>query len=162
VNKVTSAISMSLDAFVAGPNQSFENPFGDIPQDLLHRWMFDEPEKHQAELNALTDAGAFIMGGNMFGPKQKRESRDWKGWPQWGDNPPYHAPVFVLSGKHRDPIAMEGGTTYFFVADGIEAALSAAKEVAGERNVTIMAGFQAKASLTHLDPDGRMCYTAEK
>src|SRR5215469_1592100 len=88
MNKVTSAISMSLDAFVAGHNQSFENPFGDIPEDFLHHWMFDEPEKHQAELNALTDAGAFIMGSNMFGPKQKRESRDWKGWPQWGDNPP--------------------------------------------------------------------------
>src|SRR6266446_618986 len=63
MKKVTSAISMSLDAFVAGPNQSFEKPFGDIPEDLLHHWMFDEPEKHQAEINALTDAGAFIMGG---------------------------------------------------------------------------------------------------
>jgi dihydrofolate reductase len=140
MNKVTCGIAMSLDAFVAGPNQSFEKPFGDIPEDLLHRWMFDEPEKHQAELHALTDAGAFIMGSNMFGPKQKRESPDWKGWPQWGDNPPYHAPVFVLSHKHRDPIAMEGGTTYFFVADGIEAALSAAKEVALERNVALMGG----------------------
>jgi len=140
LNKVTSAISMSLDAFVAGANQSLEKPFGDIPEDLLHHWMFDEPEKHQAEINALTDAGAFIMGSNMFGPKPKRESNDWKGWPQWGDNPPYHAPVFVLSQKQRDPIAMEGGTTYFFVADGIEAALSRAKEVAGERNVAIMGG----------------------
>jgi len=140
LNKVTSAISMSLDAFVAGANQSLEKPFGDIPEDLLHHWMFDESEKHQAEINALTDAGAFIMGSNMFGPKPKRESNDWKGWPQWGDNPPYHAPVFVLSQKQRDPIAMEGGTTYFFVADGIEAALSRAKEVAGERNVAIMGG----------------------
>ncbi len=111
MKKVTCSISMSLDAFVAGPNQSFEKPFGDIPEDLLHHWMFDEPEKHQAEINALTDAGAFIMGSNMFGPKPKRESNDWKGWPQWGDNPPYHAPVFVLSHKQRDPIAMEGGTT---------------------------------------------------
>ena len=77
MNKVTSAISMSLDAFVAGANQSLEKPFGDIPEDLLHHWMFDEPEKHQAERNALTDAGAFIMGSNMFGPKEKRGSTDW-------------------------------------------------------------------------------------
>src|SRR6266704_1088143 len=112
MNKVTCSITMSLDAFVAGPNQSFEKPFGDIPENLLHHWMFDEPGKHQAEINALTDAGAFIMGSNMFGPKEKRESNDWKGWPQWGDNPPYHAPVFVLSHKQRDPIGMEGGTTY--------------------------------------------------
>ena len=140
MNKVTCGITMSLDAFVAGLNQSAEKPFGDIDETILHRWMFEELEKHQAQLNALMDAGAFIMGSNMYGPKEKRESPDWKGWPQWGDNPPYHAPVFVLSHKRRDPIAMEGGTTYIFIADGIEAALSAAKEVAGERNVAIMGG----------------------
>jgi dihydrofolate reductase len=140
MNKVTCGIAMSLDAFVAGPNQSFEHPFGDIPEDLLHRWMFEEPDKHQAQLQALMDAGAFIMGSNMYGPKEKRETPDWKGWPQWGDDPPYHAPVFVLSHKRRDPIAMEGGTTYIFIADGIEAALSAAKEAAGQRNVAIMGG----------------------
>ena len=138
MHKVTCGISMSLDAFVAGPNQSFEKPFGDIPENFLHHWMFDEPEKHQAELDALLDAGAFIMGSNMFGPKEKRESNDWKGW--WGDNPPYHAPVFVLSENQRDPIAMEGGTTFIFIPDGIEAALSQAKEVAGERNVAIAGG----------------------
>jgi dihydrofolate reductase len=138
MNKVTCGITMSLDAFVAGPNQSFEKPFGDIDENILHHWMFGEPEKHQAELLALTDAGAFIMGSNMYGPIDMRESNDWKGW--WGDNPPYHAPVFVLSHKRRDPIAMEGGTTYIFIADGIEAALSAAKEAAGERNVALMGG----------------------
>src|SRR6266480_3032669 len=83
MNKVTCSITMSLDAFVAGPNQSFEKPFGDIPENFLHHWMFDEPEKQQAELDALLDAGAFIMGSNMFGPKEKRESNDWKGW--WGE-----------------------------------------------------------------------------
>src|SRR5260370_18634699 len=140
MNKVTCGITMSLDAFVAGSNQSFENAFGDMHENFLHHWMSDEPEKHQAELHALTDAGAFILGSNMYGPKEKRESPDWKGWPQWGDNPPYHAPVFVLSHKRRDPIAMEGGTTYIFIADGIEAALSQAKEVAEERNVAIMGG----------------------
>ncbi|EFH85156.1 dihydrofolate reductase family protein [Ktedonobacter racemifer] len=138
MNKVTCSIAMSLDAFVAGPNQSFEKPFGDIPENLLHHWMFDEPEKHQAELDALQDAGAFIMGSNMFGPKEKRGSTDWKGW--WGENPPYHAPVFVLSQNRRDPIAMEGSTTFFFIADGIEAALSRAKEVAGERPIAIAGG----------------------
>ncbi len=129
---------MSLDAFVAGPNQSFEKPFGDIPENFFHHWMFDEPEKHQAELDALRDAGAFLMGSNMFGPKEKRESNDWKGW--WGENPPFHAPVFVLSEKQRDPIPMEGGTTFIFIPDGIEAALSQAKEVARERNVAIAGG----------------------
>ena len=138
MHKVTCGISMSLDAFVAGPNQSFEKPFGDIPENFLHHWMFDEPEKHQAELDALLDAGAFIMGSNMFGPKEKRESNDWKGW--WGDNPPYHAPVFVLSENQRDPLPMEGGTTFIFIPDGIEAALSQAKEVAGERNVALAGG----------------------
>jgi dihydrofolate reductase len=140
MNKVTCGITMSLDACVAGPNQSFEKPFGAIPDDLLHRWMFEEPDKHQAPLQALMDAGAFIMGSNMYGPKEKRESPDWRGWPQWGDNPPYHAPVFVLSHKRRDPIAMEGGTTYIFMADGIQAALAAAQEAAGQRNVAIMGG----------------------
>jgi dihydrofolate reductase len=128
---------MSLDAFVAGPNQSFENPFGDTPVTIFHGWIAEEPEKHQA---AFTDAGAFILGSNMYGPKEKRESLNWKGW--WGDNPPYHAPVFVLSHTRRDPIAMEGGTTYFFMADGIQAALSAAQEAAGQRDVAIMGGAQ--------------------
>jgi len=131
---------MSLDAFVAGPNQRFEKPFGDIPENVLHRWMFYEPEKHQAELDALTDAGAFIMGSNMFGPQEKRESHDWKGW--WGENPPFHAPVFVLTSHQRDPLPMEGGTTFVFIPDGIEVALSQAKAVAGERNVAIAGGAQ--------------------
>src|SRR6266700_2127436 len=138
MNKVTCSIAMSLDAFVAGPNQRFEKPFGDIPENLLHHWMFDEPEKHQTELDALLGAGAFIMGSNMFGPKEKRGSIDWKGW--WGENPPYHAPVFVLSEKRRDPLVMEGGTTFIFIADCIEAALSQAKEVAGERTIAISGG----------------------
>ncbi|HLV99507.1 MAG TPA: dihydrofolate reductase family protein [Ktedonobacterales bacterium] len=142
MSKVTCGIAMSVDAFVAGPNQSFDNPFGDTPVTVFHGWIFEEPEKHQAELHVLTDAGAFILGSNMYGPKEKRESPDWKGWPQWGDNPPYHAPVFVLSHKRREPIVMEGGTTYIFSADGIEATLSAAKAAAGERNVAIMGGAQ--------------------
>lgn len=138
MNKVTFSIAMSVDAFVAAPNQRFEKPMGDIPENALHHWMFDEPEKHEAELASLVGAGAFIMGNNMFCPKDKRGDANWKGW--WGENPPYHAPVFVLSETPRDPIPMEGGTTFTFVTDGIQAALSRAKEVAGERHILIAGG----------------------
>ena len=139
--KVTSGMAMSLDGFTAGTNQSFEKPFGDnFDSDLLDRWMFAEPEKHKhkKEIDAILDAGAFIMGSNMFGPIDRKYNPEWKGW--WGDNPPYHAPVFVLSHKKRQPVKMEGGTTFFFVTDGIESALSKAKEAAGDRNVKIMGG----------------------
>jgi dihydrofolate reductase len=139
--KVTSGIVMSLDGFTAGVNQSFERPFGDnFDSNLLDRWMFEAPEKnkHTKEIEAILDAGAFIMGSNMFGPRDRREKPEWKGW--WGDNPPYHAPVFVLSHKEREPIEMKGGTTFIFVTDGIESALSKAKEAAGDRNVKIMGG----------------------
>ena len=139
--KVTSGLTISLDGFGAGVNQSFEHPFGDnFDSDLLDRWMFAEPEKHKhkKEIDAILDAGAFIMGSNMFGPEDRRDKPEWKGW--WGDNPPYHAPVFVLSQKERKPIEMEGGTTFFFVTDGIESALAKAKEAAGNRNVKIMGG----------------------
>ncbi|HET6747349.1 MAG TPA: dihydrofolate reductase family protein [Candidatus Saccharimonadales bacterium] len=138
MNRVTCGMAMSIDGFVAGPNQNFEHPFGEIPENLLHTWMFDEGDKHKEELDHLLDAGAFIMGSNMFGPKEKRDDPEWKGW--WGDNPPYHGPVFVLSEKARDPIEMEGGTTFYFVTDGIEAALKQAKEAAGDRNVAIAGG----------------------
>ena len=134
-------MTMSLDGFVAGLNQSFEKPFGDnFDSDLLDRWMFTEPEKHKhkKEIDAILDAGAFIMGSNMFGPKDRRDNPDWKGW--WGDHPPYQAPVFVLSHRERQPVEMEGGTTFIFVTDGIESALGKAKEAAGDRNVKIMGG----------------------
>ncbi len=139
--KVTAGMTITLDGFTAGLNQSFEKPFGDnFDSDLLDRWMFAEPEKHKhkREIDAILDAGAFIMGSNMFGPKDRRDTSEWKGW--WGNNPPYHAPVFVLSHKERTPIKMEGGTTFIFVTDGIELALVKAKEAAGNRNVKIMGG----------------------
>lgn len=142
---------MSIDGFTAGHNQTFEKPFGDnFSSDLLDRWMFAEPEKHKhkREIDGILDAGAFIMGSNMFGPKDRRDKPEWKGW--WGKNPPYHAPVFVLSHNKREPIEMEGGTTFIFVTEGIESALSQAKEAArfaeasarraGNRNVKIMGG----------------------
>lgn len=134
-------MTMSLDGFTAGHNQTFEKPFGDnFDSELLDRWMFEEPEKqkHKKEIEGILDAGAFIMGSNMFGPKDRRKKAEWKGW--WGDNPPYHAPVFVLSHRARKSIEMEGGTTFIFVTDGIEAALSKAKEAAGEKDVRIMGG----------------------
>ena len=139
--KVTCGLTMSLDGYAAGNNQSFEKPFGDnFDPNLLDRWMFSEPEKHKhkKEIDAILDAGAFIMGSNMFGPKDRRDKSEWKGW--WGDNPPYHAPVFVLSHKEREPIEMEGGTIFYFVTDGIVSALRKAKEAAGDRDVKIMGG----------------------
>ncbi len=138
MNKVHCSISMSLDGFVAGNNMTVERPFGDMPTDLLHHWMFDEPEKHQAELDAILDAGAFIMGSNMYGPKDRRETAAWKGW--WGDDPPYHAPVFVLTHHARDPIPMAGSTTFYFVADGIQSALAQAKAAAGDKPIAIAGG----------------------
>ncbi len=139
--RVTSGLAVSLDGYAAGNNQSFEKPFGDhFDSDLLDRWMFAEPERHRhkKEIDAILDAGAFIMGSNMFGPEDRREKPEWKGW--WGDNPPYHAPVFVLTHRERPPIGMEGGTIFHFVTDGIESALGKAKEAAGNRNVKIMGG----------------------
>jgi dihydrofolate reductase len=139
--KVTSGMTVTLDGFTAGLNQSFEQPFGDnFDADILDRWMFAEPErhKHKKEIEAILDAGAFIMGKNMFGPKDRRDKPEWKGW--WGDNPPYHAPVFVLSHEERKPIEMAGATTFIFVTDGIESALSKAKKAAGARKVAIMGG----------------------
>jgi dihydrofolate reductase len=140
-NNVSSGMTMTLDGYTAGVHQHFEKPFGDnFDSNLLDRWMFAEPERqnHKKEIDAILDAGAFIMGNNMFGPKERRDSPEWKGW--WGDNPPYHAPVFVLTHKARQPIEMDGGTTFVFVTDGIESALSKAKKAAGNRNVKIMGG----------------------
>ena len=85
--------------------------------------MFEQPEANKAEREAIIEAGAYIMGRNMFGPGRGEWDLDWHGW--WGDDPPYHAPVFVLTHHPREPIEMEGGTTFHFVTDGIEAALRA-------------------------------------
>ncbi len=136
--KVTCGIAVSIDGYVAGLNQSFEKPFGEMPKNLLHRWMFDEPEKHKSEIAALTDAGAYIMGNNMFCTKDKQNNLDWRGW--WGDNPPYHAPVFVLTNNKRDPIVMDGGTTFHFVTDGIDSAYSKAVTATGNRKISIAGG----------------------
>jgi dihydrofolate reductase len=138
MSKVTCGVAMSLDGFVAGDNMTLENPFGHIAPEVLMKWMFDEPEKHKDEIESLTAAGAFIMGSNMFGPEDIRMTDAWKGW--WGDTPPYHAPVFVLSHSSREPITMVGGTTFTFVTDGIESALKQARAAAGTKDVDIAGG----------------------
>lgn len=130
---------MSLDGFIAGPNQRLDSPFGDMDETILHDWMFgDEADQHQAQRDYLVDAGAFIMGKNMFVPPEKLDDPQWKGW--WGDNPPYHAPVFVLCETPRESIPMEGGTTFHFVTEGIDVAFERAKEAAGDKNILIAGG----------------------
>ncbi|MBK3558535.1 dihydrofolate reductase family protein [Streptomyces sp. MBT56] len=140
--RVTCDLSVSADGYSAGLDQSEQRPFGedggDGWGDRLHSWMFATPELRQAELDRLETVGAFIMGRNMFGPVRGTWDRDWKGW--WGDNPPYHAPVFVLTHHPRDPQPMDGGTTFHFVTDGIESALRRAREAAGDRDVSIHGG----------------------
>ena len=100
--------------------------------------MFERADENRAEIDAIVDAGAFIMGRNMFGPDRGDWDPDWSGW--WGEDPPYHAPVFVLAHREREAVPMAGGTTFHFVADGIHAALERARAAAGERNVAIAGG----------------------
>jgi dihydrofolate reductase len=137
-NKVFCDISISADGYVAGPGQTAEKPFGDGPVDRLHAWMFDTPDENRVEIDQVVAAGAFVMGRNMFGPGRGEWDLSWNGW--WGDNPPYHAPVFVLTHYSRKPLTMEGGTTFTFVTDGIESALDQARKAAGDRAVAIAGG----------------------
>ena len=137
MSKVTCDSGVSLDGFSAGPDQSREDPLGKGAE-RIHRWMFEEPEANKAERDAIVEAGAYIMGRHMFGPDRGEWDLDWHGW--WGAEPPYHAPVFVLGHREREPVEMEGGTTFHFVTDGIEAALERAREAAGDRTVSIAGG----------------------
>jgi dihydrofolate reductase len=135
---VTCDISVSMDGYSAGTDQSLEQPLGNIDETWLHAWMFDAADENRAEVDAIVDAGAFIMGRNMFGPDRGEWDLDWKGW--WGDDPPYHGPVFVLAHRERADVPMDGGTTFHFVTDGIHAALDRARAAAGERNVAVAGG----------------------
>jgi dihydrofolate reductase len=135
---VTADISISLDGFAAGPNQSEDLPFGEGVDDRLHTWMFDHADQNRAEVDAILDAGAYIMGRNMFSPGRGEWDLGWKGW--WGPEPPYHAPVFVLTHHRRDAIEMDGGTTFNFVTDGPGAALAQATAAAGDGRVSIAGG----------------------
>jgi dihydrofolate reductase len=149
-------IAVSLDGYVAGPHQSLENPLG-VGGEALHNWLFDlevwrkmEGEEG-GEVNASTavieetqaNVGAYVMGRNMFGggPGPWADDPPWKGW--WGDDPPYHVPVYVLTHHARDPLVMEGGTTFFFFTDGIHSAIDQARATAGDQDVVIAGGASA-------------------
>lgn len=139
---VTANLAISLDGFTAGPDQSFTHPFG-TGADALTAWMFetDQPGRERdAQLLATLheDTGAHIMGRNMFGPGRGSWDESWTGW--WGSEPPYHAPVFVLTHHERAPLEMQGDTTFTFVTDGIAAALERARAAAGGKTVEIAGG----------------------
>ena len=138
MGKVYCDIAVSADGFAAGMNQSEDKPLGEIDENWLHRWMFETADENRAEVDAIVDSGATIMGRNMFGPVRGEWDRDWRGW--WGPNPPYHGPVFVLTHFAHEPIEMEGGTTFHFVTDGIHSALEQARAAAGDRNISIAGG----------------------
>jgi dihydrofolate reductase len=131
-------ITISVDGYVAGPGQSRDKPLGAGASERLHAWLFDTPEENKAEIDGILSAGAYVMGRNMFGPVRGEWEGDWRGW--WGEEPPYHAPVFVLTHHEREPLTMRGGTTFTFVTDGIESALAQARAAAGERDVAIAGG----------------------
>ena len=131
---------MSLDGFVAGPDQSLEHPLGRRGIEL-HHWHLDEPlgdADARARDLLLRPRGAYVMGRNMFGPIRGPWQGDWRGW--WGDEPPYRAPVFVLTHYEHEPIELAGGTTFYFVGDGFDAAFARASEAAGDRGVDIAGG----------------------
>ncbi|MGW1672733.1 dihydrofolate reductase family protein [Streptomyces sp. NPDC002324] len=135
-------ITVSVDGYSAGLDQTEERPFGDDGGDgsgaALHAWMFETPDENRAEIDRLSTAGAFVMGRNMFGPVRGAWDRPWNGW--WGDDPPFHAPVFVLTHHAREARPMDGGTTYHFVTDGIASALAQARTAAGDGDVTVLGG----------------------
>ncbi|MER9234428.1 dihydrofolate reductase family protein [Mesorhizobium sp. M0622] len=146
------AFTLSIDGFGAGPDQDLKNPLG-VGGEALHKWMIgtrtfrdmfgkdggttDTDDAFAAR--SFENIGAWILGRNMFGPiRGPWKDESWKGW--WGDNPPYHVPVFVLTHHPRDPIVMEGGTTFYFVTDGIHSALEKAKAAADGKDVRLGGG----------------------
>ena len=154
--KLRFRISMSLDGYVAGPSQSVENPLG-IGGMRLHEWVFPLSvfrkmhgmeggvvnENSAVIEEQMANLGATIMGRNMFGghPGTWKTSKPWNGW--WGDNPPFHHPVFVLTHHARAPLELEGGTTFTFVTGGIEAALEQARKAANGKDVALGGGAHA-------------------
>ena len=146
------AFSISADGYGAGTDQSVEDPLGRRGEEL-HEWVFGTRTFRKMYGNeggsdgvdegyaarGMAGLGAWIMGRNMFGPvRGEWPDHDWKGW--WGDNPPYHCPVFVLTHHARPPLEMAGGTVFHFVTDGIESALEQARAAAGERDIRIGGG----------------------
>ena len=151
MGSVTCHISVSLDGFVAGPRQSIENPIGEGGM-RLHQWVFETASWRKehglsdvawtADSDVLDEVvqnvGAYIMGRKMFGGGAGPWDETWKGW--WGEVPPYHVPVFVLSHHSRDPLSMQGGTSFRFVTEGIDSALEQARSAAGDKDVAIAGG----------------------
>ena len=152
MGKVRVHMMMSLDGYAAGPNQGPDKPFGDNAENFLD-WAFKLKSLREmlgmegGETNpsdtvmreTASNLGATVMGRNMFGGGPGPWPQPaWNGW--WGDNPPYHTPVFVLTHHPREPLTMQGGTRFFFVTDGAEAALEQAKEAAGDKDVRIGGG----------------------
>jgi len=146
------SFSVSVDGFGAGPNQSLENPLGVGGQEL-HQWFFPTKTFQQNVLGksdgtsgvdnefaekGFENIGAWILGRNMFSPYRGLPNVDWKGW--WGENPPYHVPVFILTNHKRGSIEMEGGTTFHFVTDGINSALERAFDSANGKDVRLGGG----------------------
>lgn len=153
---VVRCFSISLDGYGAGPNQDLENPMG-IGGMVLHKWVFatnafKRMHNNIAETlevgsgideefaaNAFDNIGAWILGRNMFGPIRGPWPDDaWKGW--WGEEPPYHTPVFVLTNFSRPPLEMKGGTTFYFVTDGIQSALEQAQKAANGKDIRLGGG----------------------
>jgi dihydrofolate reductase len=152
VAKFRFQISISADGFIAGPNPSEADPLGEGGEQL-HEWVFNlaawrEPHGREGgEVNASTpvieeaidNIGATVMGREMFGGGPGPWGEDpWEGW--WGDDPPFHTPVFVLTHHEREPLEKQGGTTFIFVTDGIESALEQAKQAAGDKDVALGGG----------------------
>jgi dihydrofolate reductase len=153
MDKVKFDITMSLDGFIAGPNQSLEQPLGE-GGDRIHEWMYGlasfrgphglEGGETNADSEVLEEAvaknGAVLMGRRMFSSGEGPWEDDLKadGW--WGDDPPFHVPVFVLTHHARETVTKEGGTSFTFVTDGLEAALEQARAAAGEKNVAVAGG----------------------
>jgi len=157
MSKLRFTISMSLDGFVAGPDQSIDNPIGVGGMDL-HQWVFplvawrgshgleggEGGENNRVIEESLINVGATIMGRHMFGGPPSGPwpaEKPWDGW--WDDTPPFHHPVFVLTHHARKPLELQGGTTFFFVTEGIEAALDQARKAAGGKDVGLSGGAQA-------------------
>ncbi len=136
----TCHMSISLDGFVAGPDQRRDQPLGRRGGEL-HTWHMPGADVGEADRTAtgwlMRPRGAYVMGRNMFGPVRGEWDEDWQGW--WGAEPPYHAPVFVLTHHPHDPIALEG-TTFHFVTEGFDAAYAQAVEAAGDGGVDIAGG----------------------
>jgi dihydrofolate reductase len=152
MSKLRLSITMSVDGYVAGPDQSEEHPLG-VGGMELHEWFFPLREFREihgqegGEVNASSavvrkrwaNTGATIMGRNMFGPvRGPWPDESWRGW--WGEDPPYHHPVFVITHHAREPLQMEGGTTFHFVTEGIDSALAQARQAAAGQDIWLAGG----------------------